>query len=645
MGISNRERIIVGIATVIFFAAFSSVAYLDRPHGTAGDEIAQEDFTVSIERNSGHVAIPDFPDDLIIFGAEQDVSLDFSIANHDEDNDIDTVYITIPGSNMINATTEWYDPLFEHEWEFSSPSTGIAKVQARDDLPGRNFGGSAMYDVAGNIDDALDHSGSLDINEGITITLEFKTPFLQGIKVGNDAIHLEVADEKTETGTTDRYSIEPFPYPYLVIDTDYEFILYEVEGADLDIKIDGHFAFGTGTRASGFQSSQDGYKYISNEGKVIAVINAPTNGEIVDPVLITENDIGGPFTINMIQYKTGIIDPDQPTSGWLTTIASQIGYTGNLPTNIGERISLDMDGDGLFTDNDDDIDGDGVPNDEDTSPYDSGIANHHPSIVLITPSETSISKDKILRIDLETADEDGDILQYSWSVSPEVGWTATVEDVEIDLTDFDPGTYTFKVVITDGSGGEDEASTSVEIIKADETNGVLFWVYIIAIMILLVLVVIIGLLFLVKRKKPEEIDIEQAPLIDSNLDPKTEGKEQQDRTHEESVPYYDTSIQEAETSMEPLVTPTYEPVSDIEEEYPRIDESQDLENLITEINEGEDELGDTCPDCGADLGEFDTECPNCGLKFEVMIECPVCGFEMDQNLERCPKCGTYFEKT
>ena len=104
MGITNRERIVVGLAAVIFFAAFGTVALLDRPHGSQGEDFGQDDFTATLERDQGHIVIPDIPSDLLMFGADQEVSLDFNVINNDEDNDIDTIFITIPGAEMINAT-------------------------------------------------------------------------------------------------------------------------------------------------------------------------------------------------------------------------------------------------------------------------------------------------------------------------------------------------------------------------------------------------------------------------------------------------------------------------------------------------------------------------------------------------------------
>ncbi|MBN1539095.1 MAG: hypothetical protein JW939_03040, partial [Candidatus Thermoplasmatota archaeon] len=154
----TREKLIVGIAALLFFAAFGAVAYFDRPHGTVGDDFGQDDFTAVIARNEGHLSLPEFPPDLLIFGAGNEASLDFSVTNQDQDNDIDTVYITIPDGEVLNSTTKWFDPLFPHEWDFSKEAVDVAKIYARDDLPGRVFGGSAQYDVAGNIDDALDHN-------------------------------------------------------------------------------------------------------------------------------------------------------------------------------------------------------------------------------------------------------------------------------------------------------------------------------------------------------------------------------------------------------------------------------------------------------------------------------------------------------
>ncbi|MBN1390616.1 MAG: hypothetical protein JXA22_08245, partial [Candidatus Thermoplasmatota archaeon] len=125
-----REKLIVGIAAILFFAAFGAVAYFDRPHGAAGDDFGQDDFNVVMEKNEGHLSIAEFPPDLYIFGAGNKASLDFTVTNNDEDNDIDTVYITVPDGEVLNATTEWYDSLFTHDWDFSKAGDDVAKLSA-----------------------------------------------------------------------------------------------------------------------------------------------------------------------------------------------------------------------------------------------------------------------------------------------------------------------------------------------------------------------------------------------------------------------------------------------------------------------------------------------------------------------------------
>ncbi len=649
----NRERLIVGVAAILLLAAFSAVAYLDRSHGTVGDDFGQDDFTVEMERNEGHLTIPDFPSDLLIFGAGHEASLDFTVTNSDADNDIDTVYITIPDGEVVNATTEWYDNLFTHDWEFNATSEEVAKISAVDDLPGRVFGGSAQYDVAGNIDDALDYDETLSISEGITITLEFIVPSETGVRVGANAIDLEVADEMTEgSDASSKYSMDPFPYPFLVIDVDFEFLLYELEGsnADLDIEWDGTSLFGSGSRASEFTSSEHGYKYTSDNGNTVAVLNSPPEGTIVNPVITPTDDAGGQFTLDMVQFKTATIDPEAPSSTWVTVEASQEDYTGDLPTTAGEAVPLDIDGDGLFTDNDGDIDGDGIINEEDTDPNDPGVTNHHPTISPLVPSATSIAKNKDLTITASAADADSDAMTYAWSVSPYTGWTGTGSEVVVDLGDFEPGTYTFTVLVSDGNGGTVQSSTTIEVTEADESSGPPVWVII---LIILVILVIVGaVVFYVIRGgegAEDEIPEELAPqppesFEDPMGDPGYDSPFQTGDLEEEDDMYDDTVVDES------VMDESYEndmdaaPPGDIVPlpEDPEMQEVNDLESLIDEMERTEEEIGDVCPECSAPLGPYDAECGNCGAKFELALECPSCGAVVEEDVDACPGCGVGF---
>ncbi len=644
----TRERLIVGVAAILFFAAFGAVAYLDRSHGTVGDDFGQDDFTVVMERNSGHLSIPSFPSDLIILGAGQDASLDFTVTNNDEDNDIDTIYISIPGATMDNATTEWFDSLFTHEWDYTSPSSGTAKLTARDDLPGRNFGGSAQYDVAGNIDDALDHEPNMGISEGITITLDFKAPSTSGTKVGSQAINLEVADEQTENpGSTNRFSVEPFPYPYTVIDVDYEFYLLELSGANAGIYIEygDEVLFHSGSRASDFRSSDYGYIYKAENGNTVVVLDAPTDGSIVNPVIYPlEENLGGQFIVEMFHYKTASIDPSEPKENWVDVEAHVEDYEGDLPMSLDEVVELDIDGDGLFTDDDDDIDGDGIPNDQDTAPFDSSITNHHPVISDIGYTESPISKDKDLTLTPVVTDVDGDELTYQWTVDERAVWSANTRNVVVDLDDFEPGFYTFRLKVTDGEGGEAQEYQLIEVTEADQGSEFPIWVIILIVVV--VLAIIVGVYFVMRGRELEEEPEEMAPMPPEPQGigaPPTigfeEGEIEESMMDEED---YDEEIEDILGGETLEIEGTYEEELDLPEES-EMQEIHDIEALIDEMEKTEEEIGDVCPECGAPLGPYDSACGNCGAEFELALECPNCGAVVEEDLDTCPNCGVSFE--
>ncbi|GEM_PF-1001948 len=53
-----------------------------------------------------------------------------------------------------------------------------------------------------------------------------------------------------------------------------------------------------------------------------------------------------------------------------------------------------------------------------------------------------------------------------------------------------------------------------------------------------------------------------------------------------------------------------------------------------------------CPNCGAEIGEEDGSCKNCGVVFEesVVYECPDCGAEIGEEDSSCKNCGAVFEE-
>ncbi len=659
-----RERLIVITAAILFFAAFGAVAYFDRPHGTVGTEFGEGDFTADVEKNQGHMSIPELPSDLMVLGAGQDTSLDFTVQNQDEDNDIDTVYINIPGSTILDGSTEWYIPTEEHEWNLTTPSDDVAKFTAVDDLPGRVFGGSSQYDVAGNIDDALDHSKDEGISEAITITLDFTAPATAGARTGNSAIDLQVADEQTEPedGTTpQRFSQEPFPYPYLVLDTDHEFYLFSFESQNADLAIDygNERLFSTGTRASDFLSSEYGFKYTATDGSTKILLDAPDDDVSVTPVITAESDGGGTYTIDMVHYRTVSIVP----TAELEVINDQVDYTGDLPETAGELDPpLDGDGDGLFLDNDDDWDNDGVPNDEDTSPFDNTIANHRPVFEEIQKSATEIPANKELTLTAVASDVETDPadLVYTWSVDEDPSWSDSGR--VITVTDFEPGTYTFHVTISDGSDETVEGQTTVVIAEAEEEPSFpIIWIIIIVVLAIIIIAVL--LYFVTRGREEEEEEPEELPP-DVEAGMPQPGAESMDyeigavpppSEVEPVMPQPEAvGVMEQETYEEPLqeeevveeTVPPGPPAAEEEsvmDEDSELEEVQDLESLMQDMERTEEEMGDVCPECGSPLGPYDTQCGSCGAQFEIALECPNCGAVIEEKVDTCPNCGVQFQ--
>ncbi len=53
-----------------------------------------------------------------------------------------------------------------------------------------------------------------------------------------------------------------------------------------------------------------------------------------------------------------------------------------------------------------------------------------------------------------------------------------------------------------------------------------------------------------------------------------------------------------------------------------------------------------CPECGNELGEYDSRCPKCGVTFaqeeQVIFQCPACNAEVEATANKCPSCGAEF---
>ena len=180
----KTERYVVIIATVLFFSIFGALTLLDRSHGDIGEALDRQLVKTNVIMYQGMIEDPSVPEGLLILGAGQTASLKFEVENNDPDNDIDTIEITIPGSEIVNGSYEWYTTT-EHDWTFAITDDSI-KFEAVDDFTGQVSGESSQYDVAGNIDDALDHVDGT--SESITLTVDLNVTDEVGMKMGDGSI-------------------------------------------------------------------------------------------------------------------------------------------------------------------------------------------------------------------------------------------------------------------------------------------------------------------------------------------------------------------------------------------------------------------------------------------------------------------------
>jgi len=215
----------------------------------------------------------------------------------------------------------------------------------------------------------------------------------------------------------------------------------------------------------------------------------------------------------------------------------------------------------------------------------------------------------------------------------------------VDLSDFEPGTYTFNVVVTDGNSGHDQDSVTIEVTEAEETGGTPIWVIILIVVV--ILVVVGAVVFYVVRGgegEEEEIPEEMAPQPPESFD-ETMG----DLGYEPPVPgeefpreydgYGEAPVEES--MEEEQVAPAAEDMVPLPDES-EMQEVQDLESLIDEMERTEEEIGDVCPECDAPLGPYDSQCGNCGAQFELALECPNCGAVVEEDISNCPSCGVDF---
>jgi len=626
---NKQETIIVAIAALLLIGIFGTIAYYDRPHGDVGAEFGPGQVDAVIDGSFGHISVPSMPEGLIVFGAGQDASMDFTVTNMDPDNDIDTIFVTIPGSTMTDGSYQWYD-LSTHEWSLNLSLGETAVWEADLDYPGAASGGSAMYDVVGNEDDALDADPSNETNEGITLTVEFQVPAAAGFKSGSDAINLEVADLKTE-GANEKTPISPFPYPYFVAESGSEFIvmILEAPNCDLQIVYDGTSYFGS-TRATGFQTESIGMKYKTDDGRTVVAVTHPGEGKVVKPIVKPlVSDLSGQFSLSVFTFEVTDVSTGNADKTPIVT-----DYKDDIPSTIGEVVDNDIDGDGTYNVLDDDDDGDGVPDDIDPFPKDGTKFNIPPTGADARVDISTLKEGETFTLTGTATDANNDQLTYTWTVDQIPGWSKVGPEQAIVAEDpFVPGTYVFTLTVSDGIAPETVQDTvTVTIEKKADTSSTPIWIFIVAIAAVVVIIAVLVYFFLVKGKGDEEpVEMGPSDAADDLGGPAPPSQMADEAIEEESM---EESYQAPAVSVQAPTAPS--PTEGEAEDV------QELEQLIEDLEKTEEEIEDLCPECGSPLGPQDTACPSCGAEFELALECPNCGSVVEDNVGSCPSCGIQF---
>ncbi len=466
----NKEKVFIIIAIMIFFSTFITITWMDSIHESKNEGIGITGVNIDVSRNDGHVRIPNVPDSLLVLAAGTDAKVDFEVKNNDRDNDIDTIVVNVPGSVMLDGSSEWYDPNFlDHEWDFNVTDTDEAIFEARDDLNGRVFGGSAEYDVVGNKDDALDHFSQnttvpVSVSEGVTVTVDFITPSLSGIKKGNKSIQVSIADFKTENTSSSLDPLFPNGFPYLLIENGYEFIVIDVNSEMISLGVQygsKTLFFGTSKSLSDYQQENEGICYI-NEGHTFAILEAPSNDEQVKPIIKGNEEANGSVEVKVQQV---IVKDKNKTGKDLFDVVKDNSTTVPIPP-VGETY-IDTDGDWIYDIDDIDDDNDNIPDDRDPDPLIPGNIwiNENPVIKSVGVPQEKVRKGNNYTLTVIAEDYDNDTLTFSWILSGE-NWTELGTSVT-GPNNLEPGTYKFMVTVTDDKGGEAIKTISVNIFEED----------------------------------------------------------------------------------------------------------------------------------------------------------------------------------
>lgn len=459
----GSEKLATFIVAMFFLGALIAIMILSKPHGDFGDSFAPGEINSWIVLDQGHLEDPAIPEGLIILGAGRPATLKFEVFNMDPDNDIDTIDVKIPDSEIVSGSYEWYLPEGEHEWSNDVMESDTITFEAQDDFMGSEGGELPYYDTAGNVDDALDFiedyndldNPLYDLSEGITLSVSFNTTDEPGFKMGEDSINLRVGDLITEVPGAPLTSFEPFPYPYIAAENDdtYLIIVLETMSCHLEIEYGEEHLFSF-TRGGDFRISQYGFEYVTESGATVAALMDPGTTHVKPLVRAKEDGLTGQFVLDM--YKIKITDIE---SGSFEKITIVNDYQDDIPSEMGEIVDNDLDDDSILNNDDDDMDGDEIPNSLDNFPR---IYNRLP-VIIGKSDNLTVKENEIFTLTVDANDPESEILTYSWTNDKDQAWTATGKS--LDLTGFEPGDYIFSVEITDEFGNTITESISVTILE------------------------------------------------------------------------------------------------------------------------------------------------------------------------------------
>jgi len=603
MDARRREVIMVLLTGILVISALGALVMLDRSHGSFGKEIDPAQVDASITNVQGSIAVEQVPTDIYMFGAGLSASLSVQITNMDPDNDIDSVRFTIPDSQVQTSSFEWYRSGEDHEWNMASDQPGVAIFTAQNDLPGHIFGGSAQYDVAGNIDDALDHDPLNNTNEEATFTLGFTAPAQPGFKTGANSINVEVADMLIETPGSAWQTVDPFPMPYLVVENGNRFVVMVLKTSTCDMSIvhDGTPYF-VPTR-SDITTSSVGFKLTDDQGKTFIIVSDPGTGKVVKPMVYAKSSgLQGDFTLSMFKFEVV-----NKVTGEVSIETIVADYLEGIPADTTTTVNTDLDNDGILNNLDTDMDGDGIANNIDPDPRDPLVNNVAPTNVVASVDKEVVKEDEKFVLTGAATDANNDVLTFTWTHDKDTAWKMTGKSVTVD--GLGPGTYIFTLTASDGTlSAKDTITVKVEKKESGTPIGIIIGIVLV---IIIIVAIVVYLVIMKKSSKPAELELEDTP-------PQTDQEPEM-----ESAPMEDTEkiipdpLQAKQGQAKPTVT--------------------DYENTP------EKDAGEPCPECGTMLSQTDTKCPVCGAEFDIEFQCPKCQESITNPGSKCPACGIAFD--